>query len=112
MGDGMRDHSGTAGIVDQDVEPALGGADRGGEAFDCTRILRRRAAGSVTRGPSLCVKRFSLKKLNRDAAADRTLCRDAYRTARAQNVRPCSFWSFAALLDQWLRPAIFALESS
>jgi hypothetical protein len=37
---------------------------------------------------------------------------DAYRTARAQNVRPCSFWSFAALLDQWLRPAIFALESS
>src|SRR5882757_3011695 len=65
----------------------------------------------MIRSPSLCVKRFSLKKLNRDAAADRTLCRDAYRTARAQNVRPCSFWSLGALLDQWLRPAIFALES-
>jgi hypothetical protein len=39
------------------------------------------------------------KKLDRDAA-DRTLCRDACRTARAQNVRPCSFWSFAAILDQ------------
>ena len=34
------------------------------------------------------------------------------RTARAQSVRPCSFWSFATFLDQWLRPAIFALESS
>src|SRR5260370_29341992 len=66
----------------------------------------------MIRSPSLCVKRFSLKKLNRDAAADRTFCRDAYRTARAQNARPCSFWSLGALLDQWLRPAIFALESS
>jgi hypothetical protein len=39
------------------------------------------------------------KKLNRDAG-DRTLCRDAYRTARAQNVRPGSFWSFISLLYQ------------
>jgi hypothetical protein len=35
----------------------------------------------------------------------------AARKARAQNVRPCSFLSFGALLDQWLIPAIFALES-
>jgi hypothetical protein len=35
----------------------------------------------------------------------------AARTARAQNVRPCSFLSSGALLDQWLIPAIFALES-
>jgi len=39
------------------------------------------------------------KKINRDAA-DQTLCRDACRAARAQNVRPGSFWSFAAFLDQ------------
>ena len=44
---GMRDHPGAAGIVDQDVEPALGFADRVGEAFDRARILRRRAAGAV-----------------------------------------------------------------
>jgi hypothetical protein len=50
----------------------------------------------VTRSPS---PTSSLKKLNRDAS-DRTLCTDAYRTTRAQNVRPGSFWSFAALLDQ------------
>src|SRR5438132_6584212 len=43
----MRDHAGTAGIVDEDVEPALGGVDRGGEAFDGERVLRRRAARSV-----------------------------------------------------------------
>ena len=45
---GMRDHSGTAGIVNEDVEPALGRADRGGEVLDGARILRRRAACSVT----------------------------------------------------------------
>src|SRR6266851_3508925 len=43
----MRDHSGAAGIVDQDIESALGRADRSGEAFDCAGILDRRAAGSV-----------------------------------------------------------------
>ena len=43
----MRDHPGAAGIVDQDVEPALGRADRGGEPFDRARILRRRAARPV-----------------------------------------------------------------
>jgi hypothetical protein len=31
----------------QDIETALDGADRSGKAFDATRILRRRAAGSV-----------------------------------------------------------------
>src|ERR1700730_2593296 len=40
----MRDYARAAGIVDQDVEPALGGTDRGGEAFDGARILRRGAA--------------------------------------------------------------------
>jgi hypothetical protein len=43
----MRDHPGAAGIVDQDVEPALGLADLRSEVFDGTRILRRGAAGSV-----------------------------------------------------------------
>jgi hypothetical protein len=43
----MRDYPGTACIVDQDVEPALGGADRGGEAFDFAGILGRRAVGAV-----------------------------------------------------------------
>src|SRR6266403_1992583 len=57
----------------------------------------RSCKSSVT--DPITVKRFSPKKLNRDAG-DRTLCRDAYRTARAQNVRPGSFWSFAAPLDQ------------
>src|ERR1700730_10293311 len=41
------DYARAAGIVDQDVEPALGGTDRGGEAFDGARILRRRAARAV-----------------------------------------------------------------
>jgi len=44
---GMRDHSGAAGIVDQDVEAALDRADRVGESFDCARVLRWRAAGAV-----------------------------------------------------------------
>src|SRR6202048_2940494 len=43
----MRDYARAAGIVDQGVEPALGGTDRGGEAFDGARILRRRAARAV-----------------------------------------------------------------
>src|ERR1700730_820426 len=43
----MWDHARAAGIVDQDVEPALGGTDRGGEAFDGARILHRRAARAV-----------------------------------------------------------------
>src|SRR6516162_173510 len=44
---GVWDYPGAAGIVDQDVEPALGGTDRGGEVFDCARILRRGLAGAV-----------------------------------------------------------------
>ncbi len=44
---GMRDHPGAAGIVDEDVEPALGRTDRGGEALDGACILRRRMAGAV-----------------------------------------------------------------
>jgi len=43
----MRDHPGTAGIVDEDVEPALGVADRGGEVFDFAGILGRCAARPV-----------------------------------------------------------------
>src|SRR5437660_10932163 len=34
------------------------------------------------------------------------------RTARAQTVRPCSFWRSDALSDQKVRPTIFAPESS
>jgi hypothetical protein len=44
---GMQDNPGGVRIVDQDVETALGGIDLGGEAFDRTRILRRRTAGAV-----------------------------------------------------------------
>src|SRR6516164_7939450 len=43
----MRDHPGAAGIVDEDVEPALGLTDRGGESFDRTSILRRGTAGAM-----------------------------------------------------------------
>src|SRR6516225_5228069 len=46
---------------------------------------------------SRCVKPFSLKKPDRDAAADRTLRRAACCTAPAQNVRPCSFLGSHAL---------------
>src|SRR6516165_2894507 len=46
---------------------------------------------------SRCVKPFSLKKPDRDAAADRTLRRAACCPASAQNVRPCSFLGSGAL---------------
>ena len=45
---GVRDHARAAGIVDQDVEPALGRPDRVNEAFDRRSILRWGAAGAVT----------------------------------------------------------------
>jgi hypothetical protein len=44
----MRDYPGAAGIVHQDVEPALGFADRVRESFDRARILCVSAAGAVT----------------------------------------------------------------
>jgi hypothetical protein len=47
---GMQDNPGGVRIVDQDVETALGGIDLGGEAFDRTRILRRR---DLSTGPEI-----------------------------------------------------------
>jgi hypothetical protein len=57
--------------------------------------------------PSRCVKRFFSKKLNRDAGSALATGRPA-----KQNVRPCSFASLDAFLDQGLSAAIFAPESS
>src|SRR5437660_12063379 len=65
-------------------------------------------------GPIASRQRLFLEKTHTRSAPERASPSGPHssRTARAQTVRPCSFWRSDALSDQKVRPTIFAPESS